>query len=80
MKEIRCFGIAKDIVKGDYLLLNVEDLPRTVGAFKIWLAEKYPAFKALRHYAIGVNQTYAEDDHLLEGSDEIVIIPPVSGG
>lgn len=78
--EIACFGIAKDIVAANSLEIDTKEQPRTVGELRIWLLERYPAFQDLRHYMIAVNQEYAEDEVALSANDEIVIIPPVSGG
>ena len=40
----------------------------------------FPDFEKLRSLSIAVNQEYREDDFLVKEGDEIVIIPPVSGG
>ena len=77
--NILAFGIAKDIIKGQTLDLEVED-NSTVGKLKSVLCTQYPDFERLRSLAIAVNEEYREDDYLLSEKDEIVIIPPVSGG
>lgn len=77
--EILAFGIAKDIVKGASFQL---DLPAeaTVGVLKQQLYSTYPDFERLASFAIAVNEAYRQDDFTLNEKDEIVIIPPVSGG
>lgn len=77
--EILAFGIAKDIIRGQKLGL---DLPEgtTVGGLKQNLAEQFPDFEKLRSLAIAVNTEYQKDEYELTEADEIVIIPPVSGG
>lgn len=77
--NIRAFGIAKDIIKNNNLALEVAT-GATVGALKTSLCEQYPDFEKLKSLAIAVNTEYREDDFLLNEKDEIVIIPPVSGG
>lgn len=77
--NILCFGIARDIVQGNSLEIN-EDTPATVSDLRAWLRMNYPAFQELKHFMVAVNQEYAADDMPLHAKDEIVIIPPVSGG
>jgi len=76
--SIKSYGIAKDIV-GDRNVV-IETNAATVGELRSWLAARYPSLTALRSLFIAVNQNYAEDDAFLKESDEIVLIPPVSGG
>ena len=77
--NILAFGIAKDIINGSTLGLEISD-GTTVGELKTQLTSQFPEFEKLRSLAIAVNQEYQEDDFLLSEKDEIVIIPPVSGG
>ena len=76
---ILAFGIAKDIIGGSSL--NVE-LPSgaTVHSLKTLLSQRFPDFQKLVSLSIAVNTEYASDDQALSERDEIVIIPPVSGG
>lgn len=77
--DILAFGIAKDIIKGQSLAL---ELPAgtTVGKLKGVLCETFPRFQQLKSLAIAVNTEYRPDDFSLNEKDEVVIIPPVSGG
>ena len=77
--NILAFGIAKDIINGSTLGIEISD-GTTVGQLKMQLTSQFPEFEKLRSLAIAVNQEYQEDDFLLNEKDEIVIIPPVSGG
>ena len=75
------FGIAKDIVgKGSFYIENKDDLPASVSELKEKLRGKYPEFRKLSSLAVAVNSSYAEDGTRLNETDEIAIIPPVSGG
>jgi molybdopterin converting factor small subunit len=51
-----------------------------VGDLKIELIAQFPDFEKLRSLVIAVNEEYQEDGFILSEKDEIVIIPPVSGG
>ncbi|MFK7776298.1 MAG: MoaD/ThiS family protein [Saprospiraceae bacterium] len=77
--NILAFGIAKDIINGSTLGLEIQD-GTTVGDLKVKLISQFPDFEKLRSLAIAVNEEYQEDDFVLSEKDEIVIIPPVSGG
>jgi len=79
--KILLFGIAKDIVGDSTLQIDKDDnSPKNVGALKQYVAEAYPKFDALSSLAVAVNSAYAEDDVILQSTDEIALIPPVSGG
>lgn len=73
------YGIAKDIVGSSQLELETED-GSTVSATLELIKEKFPAFKELTSILLAVNEEYAEDDHIIQAGDELVLIPPVSGG
>ena len=75
------FGIAKDIVGSSEIVFSGDlKKPRTVAALKKQLIDSYPEFSTLTSLAVAVNSEYAEDDVPLKGTEEIAIIPPVSGG
>ncbi|MEL7118428.1 MAG: MoaD/ThiS family protein [Bacteroidota bacterium] len=78
--NLLAFGIAKDIIGGEKIKLYIKDENPSVLTLKKTLVEKYPAFEALASFAIAVNENYATDELSIAPSDEIVIIPPVSGG
>jgi len=75
------FGIAKDIVGSSEITFSEEQkTPMTVEALKRQLVDLYPEFSKLNSLAVAVNSEYATDDVTLNGTEEIAIIPPVSGG
>ncbi len=78
--KILAFGIAKDIVGGKSVELELNSDSPTVQELKEKLAADFPTFKDLRSFAIAVNEEYARNEQKITASDEIVIIPPVSGG
>ncbi len=75
---ITSYGIAKDIL-GERKLV-VETNSTNVGELRTWLTTRYPSLTELRSLFIAVNQDYATDEVSLKETDEIVLIPPVSGG
>lgn len=76
--RIKTFGIARDIMGGKEV--EVELNGNTVSQLRSSLMNKYPKLENLRSLFIAVNQNYSEDTTVLVESDEIALIPPVSGG
>lgn len=77
--KILGFGIAKDIFGSSAIELQM-DANATIAQLKKQLEEKYPKLQKLASYLVAVNETYAQNDTILNAEDEIAIIPPVSGG
>lgn len=77
--NVLAFGIAKDILGSRQLRVELSDTA-TVGQLKARLCEQYPAFEQLASLSIALNTAYAKDEAHIQASDEVVIIPPVSGG
>lgn len=79
--EVLLFGIARDIVgKSSLNISNDARTPNSVSELKQMLSEIYPEFDKLSSLAVAVNSEYASDAVALKSTDEIAIIPPVSGG
>jgi molybdopterin converting factor small subunit len=77
--EIIAFGIAKDILGSRILVIeHFEGI--TVGDLRRELCLRFPALSALASLSIAINDQYAEDGLTIGSHDEIVLIPPVSGG
>ncbi|HCN48478.1 MAG TPA: molybdopterin synthase sulfur carrier subunit [Chryseobacterium sp.] len=77
--KILAFGITKDILGASEKELEVQD-DLNVGQLKEKLEGGFPQLVKLKSYFIAVNEEYAEDDQMITNTDEIAIIPPVSGG
>jgi molybdopterin converting factor small subunit len=77
--RLLAFGIAKDIIGGSTLELNLEDKV-DIATIKEVLLERFPEFRKLKSLAFAVNTAYQSDDYVLQENDEVVLIPPVSGG
>ena len=75
---IKAFGITKDILGSRELVFETEGA--SVGALRNALKQRYPSLLDIRSLMIAVNNTYAEDDLTIADTDEIALIPPVSGG
>jgi sulfur-carrier protein len=76
--KIKAFGVTREIFGTHEITVSCPG--QTVAALKEALFASYPPLKGLRSIFIAVNNTYADDQHLIQETDEIAIIPPVSGG
>ena len=76
--KVKAFGITRDIL-GEREKI-IESGGQTVADLRKVLQENYPALTSLRSLLIAVNNEYAEDTTELLETDEIGLIPPVSGG
>jgi len=76
--EITAFGIAKDIL--NHKKLSIQFNGNTVGELRSQLMVDFPDFEKLRSLKFAVNTDYVEDSFELKATDEVVLIPPVSGG
>lgn len=77
--NILAFGITKDIIGGSSIQVEVPE-NQTVAALKEWLCTQYPPMKELTSLLIAVNEEYGNEHHVLTETDEVALIPPVSGG
>jgi molybdopterin converting factor subunit 1 len=73
------FGVARDLVGADVWALEVPDAV-TVGGLKEHILAAHPRFQSLKSLMIAVNAEYGAEDAVLKETDEIALIPPVSGG
>jgi molybdopterin synthase sulfur carrier subunit len=73
------FGIAKDIFGSRSIEVELGE-GATVDQLKQLLDTRYPDLARIRSYMIAVNSEYADGDLLIAANDEVVVIPPVSGG
>jgi molybdopterin converting factor subunit 1 len=77
---VHLFAAAKDLARADAVTLQLE-AGATVASLRQRLAEQVPALASLlTRCLIAVNQEFAADGVMLAASDEIAVIPPVSGG
>ncbi len=75
---MKTFGISRDILGGREVELEISG--NSVGDLRKTLSSRFPKLDKLNSLFIAVNQEYAADDKAILVSDEIALIPPVSGG
>jgi len=76
--KVLTFGIFTDIFSASSVELTVP-LPISVKEFKDFIKNKFTETKELK-FTIAVNESYANDDEIIEEGNIIALIPPVSGG
>lgn len=76
---VRGFGPAGDILGGETVLEIPEGM--TLEGVKSLLKERFPGLEELwPAMAVAVNEEVLESDRSLNDGDELILIPPVSGG
>jgi molybdopterin converting factor small subunit len=73
------FGIAREILQSKQLELELNE-GDTISTLKKNLFHLYPDFSELKSLAFAVGDNYEDDAYILHNDEEVVIIPPVSGG
>jgi molybdopterin converting factor subunit 1 len=76
--KIHTFGIAKEICGANFELEIKEN--STAEELKNELKKQFPRLEKLSSFMLAVNEQYAESNQTIEKTDEIALIPPVSGG
>jgi molybdopterin converting factor small subunit len=77
--QLISFGIAKEILQSRNLEVELRE-GDTIRELKEKLYGMYPDLSTLSSISFAVGENYQEDTYALHDRDEVVIIPPVSGG
>jgi molybdopterin converting factor subunit 1 len=77
--KVLAFGIAKDIFGNSSVSMELPN-DSSVYSLKYSLELQYPRLKQLSSYMVAVNNEYALPEDTLHATDEVAVIPPVSGG
>lgn len=76
--KIKAFGITKEILGKKETVIQAD--VTTVEELKNHLFTSYPKLAGLKSLFVAVNHNYAEGGQTIAETDEIALIPPVSGG
>ena len=76
---ITAYGIAKDLLGSKHLEMELEQ-GADISALKKVLFQRCPDFQKLKSLSFAVSDQYREDSYKINEHQEVVIIPPVSGG
>lgn len=77
--KILAFGITRDILGGSTVEMQIP-AGASVADLRAALYGQYPALQKLNQLAIALNTEYAAEEQKIDERDEVVLIPPVSGG
>lgn len=77
--RLLCYGITRDITGSFQYELELKN-GATILDLKTRISEIFPVLKDLSSLRIAINTEYGEDSDVISEKDEIVLIPPVSGG
>ncbi|HEV3383803.1 MAG TPA: molybdopterin converting factor subunit 1 [Gemmata sp.] len=77
---VKLFAAAREMIGSEEVKLELPE-GATVGDAKRVLTERYPQIAGLLSRSVMArNQEYALDVDVVAASDELAVIPPVSGG
>jgi molybdopterin converting factor small subunit len=82
--KVKPFAILKDIIGAQQITLKIpqkQEKKITVAELRTRILELYPEISAQRiAMGIAVNAKMANDRSVINNSDEIALLPPISGG
>ena len=79
--KIRLFGILREKMDSDDLIISVHDTSISLKKLRKYLEELYPSLGLNEiNFVFAVNKVICIEDINVKSSDEIAIIPPISGG
>jgi molybdopterin converting factor subunit 1 len=79
--KIRLFGILREKMDSDNLIISIHDTSISLKKLRKYLEELYPSLGLNEiNFVFAVNKVICNEDINVKPSDEIAIIPPISGG
>ena len=79
--KIRLFGILREKTDSDDLIISIHDTSISLKKLRKYLEELYPSLGLNEiNFVFAVNKVICNEDINVKSSDEIAIIPPISGG
>jgi len=78
--KLNAFGIAKDILGAKTSKLYFDNEQVSLSEVRLKLVNEYPDFANLASLRFATLDEYREDSFEVGDGDEILLIPPVSGG
>lgn len=79
--KIRLFGILREKMDNDDLIISIHDTSISLKKLRKYLEELFPSLGLNEiNFVFAVNKVICNEDINVKSSDEISIIPPISGG
>ena len=76
--KLVAYGVARDII--NQKTIDFELSGSKISDLRQALFATYPEFEKLNSMRFAINDMYKEEDELIQAEDEVILIPPVSGG
>ena len=78
--KVKCFAWAYEVTGSEEIEIEIKDLGK-VSDLRESLSQKFPEFMGrMESIAVSINQEFAGEGSIISASDEIALIPPISGG
>lgn len=79
--KIRLFGILREKMDNDDLIISIHDTSISLKKLRKYLEELFHSLGLNEiNFVFAVNKVICNEDINVKSSDEIAIIPPISGG
>ena len=79
--KIRLFGILREKMDSDDLIISIHDTSISLKKLSKYLEELYPSLGLNEiNFVFAVNKVIRNENVNVTSSDEIALIPPISGG
>ena len=76
--KVKLFASSRELVGENEVKISLVD-QTTVGNLRKKIVEMYPTLAKIT-FVIAVNHKIADDSTIINHSDEVAVLPPVSGG
>ena len=81
MLNIKLFGILREKLKSNNLIISIQDNSISLEELGKYLKELYPSLYMNEiNFVFAINKVICNKNVNVTSSDEIAIIPPISGG
>ena len=78
--KVKCFAWAYEVTGSEEIEIEIKESGK-VSDLRESLSEKFPEFMGrMESIAVSINQEFAGEGSIISASDEIALIPPISGG
>lgn len=77
--KIRTYGIAREIIGASVLEISIPENASAESVLK-QVQHQFPKLQHLRSLALAINESYADSGQIIRSTDDLALIPPVSGG
>lgn len=76
--KVLYFAEIKEILQTDSETIDINEAIN-VDAFNQYLFERHPSIKT-KKFQVAVNEEFVQDEDIIQPTDIVALIPPVSGG